>query len=276
MNLNKTYNDNVFFIIGCGRSGTTAVAEILNTATNGLVDIESNPKLCVASRLKYNNILPNSKNFINSSLSPKIDNALKSYDIYADKNPNYIYFIDELQSVFNAKFLFVIRDGSDVVRSCMDFDKFRTPNYAFYEDTKDFSFTQAEDNFWDFGRIRPLPTDSYYNKWYNMSKFEKFSWYWSNYNKLLLNNSKNIPDNKKMFLNISNINSDVFKDIFEFFSLDGYNKAKIEEMFSSEINTTKVSSDKRFKSYSNWSLEQKNIFKKHSKDMMKYFGYKIL
>ena len=164
----------IFFIIGAPRSGTTAISEMLNTATNAIVYTEQPPKLCIASRMHYEGVLPYPKEFIYKSKKPYIEETLKQGKIYGDKNPNYLYFIEEIVNIWRCKFVFIFRDGRDVVRSCMDFHMGRSPGYARYEDVDNSFITQPEEDFWDFSRIRPKIKSEMHKKWRRMDLFEKY------------------------------------------------------------------------------------------------------
>ncbi|MFX0097202.1 MAG: sulfotransferase [Candidatus Hodarchaeota archaeon] len=265
-----------FFIIGCGRSGTTAVARILDTAENATVFVENNPKLCIAARMKREGILPYPEEFILKSTARNIQAANERGLIYGDKNPNYVYFVKELLMVYHCKFLFVVRDGRDVVTSCINFDRHRTPNYYRYEDDPNSDLTQPEEDFWDFARLRPLRDDSIFNRWRSMGKFEKFCWYWANYNKLLIDATSIIPKENWRVVNMTKDGVDQIEKIFEFLGLVPFLGETIDQMFKAKINTSITIGKRRkdvFPEWGQWSDEQKDVFLSYCFDIMRHFDY---
>jgi len=263
----------IFFIIGAGRSGTTAMVEILNTATNSVVHTEQSPKLCIAARMRYEGILPHPKEFIYKSKNEKIEEALKAGKIYGDKNPNYLYFIQEMSEVWDCKFLFVIRDGRDVVRSCIDFHDIRGSGYARYEDDEASFLTQPEDNLWDFARIRPYRFSGIYKNWKEMDRFEKFSWSWSEYNRVLLDKSKQLDGNRYKTIDIGSLKAREIESIFDFLGLKGFELEKVSHILNSKINTTDVEPAKKFPHYKEWDKKLLPKFNKYAGKMMKKLGY---
>ncbi|MFH1656470.1 MAG: sulfotransferase, partial [Candidatus Nealsonbacteria bacterium] len=216
----------IFFIIGNPRSGTNALAEILNTANNAQVFIEQEPKLRISSRLHYESVLPFPKEFIYKSKINKIKETIDNKKIYGDKNPNYLLFIEELNCLWQPKFIFVYRDGRDVVRSLIDFNRFRVPIYNRYEDNKKFLNVQIDENKdrkWDFSKLRPKKDDYLYNSWQGLSLFEKCSWSWAKFNELMLEKINRLEKDRYRLVNIDKITPKSIEQIFEFLGLEGFN-----------------------------------------------------
>ncbi|MFC1936379.1 sulfotransferase [Chloroflexota bacterium] len=265
--------EKAYFIIGAARSGTTAMANILNTASNAVTYTEQPPKLCVASRMHYEGILPYPKDFIYKSKNNAIEDAWKSGKIYGDKNPNYVYFIKEISELWNSKFLFLIRDGRDVVRSCMDCHPLRGPGYGRYEDSHDSDLAQAEDNFWDFSRLRPRKGSALFHNWRDLLPFEKFAWGWSEFNQILLSKAENLQEDRYMIVDMSTINTETMKEAFAFLNLEGFDSNLIDQMMTSKINTIPLDKASRFPSWEDWDENLINSFNTYAGDMMQRLGY---
>ncbi|MBN1797191.1 MAG: sulfotransferase domain-containing protein [Spirochaetales bacterium] len=265
--------DRLFFIIGCPRSGTTALVKILNLATNAEIFSEQDPKMCIAARMKYENILPYAKDFIRKSKIEMITKAINNNLIYGDKNPNYLFFIREMYELWNCKFIFVLRDGRDVVRSSMDFQKYRGKVYERYEDDGKSIITQPEENYWDFSRIRPKKNERIYKKWRDISKFEKLCWHWNRFNEILLKMIKDL--NKKNYFNvfIDKINIYEIENIFNFLALKGFKRKKVEQLLTSKINTVKQNGITKYLDWKHWNQDELDIYNKHCMKMMKRLKY---
>ncbi len=263
----------IFFVIGVGRSGTTAISNILSTASNVESFVEQDPKLCIAARMKYDGVMQYPDDFIYKSKNKHISETLKKGLIYGDKNPNYLFFLENIINVWDCNILFLIRDGRDVVRSSMDFYTKREDGYVLYEDGDQYSITQAEERFWDFARIRPHKEEKVYNEWRKMDRFEKFSWGWAKYNSILLEKIETINKDKYKIINMNNLDENGIKDIFEFIGLRGYNHEVVKSLISSKINTSKIHSKDRFKGHNDWDDILYEKFNKHAHYIMGKFGF---
>lgn len=264
----------VFFIVGFSRSGTTAMARILDTAANAKVFVEQPPKMCIAARMKYEGFLPYPGEFILKSKQEKIREVHSQKMIYGDKNLNYLYFIEEMKHLWHCKFIFLVRDGREVVRSAMNWDKkYPGRNYNRYEDHPDSKITQPEEDFWDFGRIRPLAGDKIFKNWKSMELFEKFAWSWNEYNKILLDHIEKLDQDDYLLLDMNNIEEKDIYQVFEFLNLRGYKKTDIHKMLKSKINTTPLKESEVFPHWSGWDTNLTGKFEFYASEMMERIGY---
>ena len=126
--------DDIFFIIGCVRSATTAFAKVLYTADNAKVFVEQPPKLLIESRELARGNLDDPISVLRNAKHDLIQSVLQSGMKYGDKNAAYMPFIPYLNAIWECKILFIIRDGRDVVRSLMDWHTFRHPIFFMQED----------------------------------------------------------------------------------------------------------------------------------------------
>jgi hypothetical protein len=270
--------ENVFFIIGCPRSGTTAVAKILNIANNADVYVEQEPKkeLCIGARKLYKNELVNPDNFIKILRNESISKTISMGKIYGDKNPNYLNFIPFLLKIWNAKFVFIIRNGYEVVRSSLGSYKYWRGNYfALEEDGEVSKLNSPEDDWWDYSRLRPNTDNPYYADWKSMSKFEKCCWHWNEFNKNILNFIYTIPPQIHRTIDINKFKAKDYEEIFNFLGLEGYDQQKIRDMLDKKINSLKEKAgiEHDYPHWNFWSTKDKEIFNKHCRDMMTALGY---
>lgn len=267
----------MFFIIGCARSGTTAIAKILDCCKNVNVGIELKPNLCIESRDFFDgNLKKNPKEILIESRRKQIIEAHNSDKIFADKNVNYLPFIATMEEIWSPKFLFIIRNGKDVVRSLMDWDNFSSGNiFGRNEDDSNSNIIKPDDDWWDYSRIRPQKGEKYYDNWQDLSKFEKCSWYWNKYNKELLNASKMIPEERKMFFDISTSNTKNILKIMDFFNLDKIEKDKISDILNQRVNSTRerYNRDQIFPKKEQWSLDLNSKFFSFAGEMYNELGY---
>jgi len=268
-------NNRVFFIVGCGRSGTTSLTRILDTASNAEVFVEQEPKLCIDSRIKYQFGMNLSDEYIMKSKKDAIRNTHKNNLVYGDKNPNFLFFIDELIANFDSKFVFVFRDGRDVVRSMMDWDAHGKVHYGRFEDDTSSHVTQPEENFWDFARLRPREGEAFYADWRSLSKFEKLSWYWNKYNELLLDKMQGLDKNRYIKVNMTGIDADAVKKIFDFLGLEEFDEGIVATLLTSRINSIKENwnTQDMFPKWKEWDTFLRSRFDRFARPMMTTLGY---
>ena len=181
-----------------------------------------------------------------------------------------------MEEIWSPKFLFIIRNGKDVVRSLMDWDNFSSGNiFGRNEDDSNSNIIKPDDDWWDYSRIRPQKGEKYYDNWQDLSKFEKCSWYWNKYNKELLNASKMIPEERKMFFDISTSNTKNILKIMDFFNLDKIEKDKISDILNQRVNSTRerYNRDQIFPKKEQWSLDLNSKFFSFAGEMYNELGY---
>ncbi len=75
-----------YFVIGCGRSGTTAVCSILDTAKNGICNNEPFPNLARESRKMMEGRLTDPSELVESTIVARVRKNEKEGMIYGEKN----------------------------------------------------------------------------------------------------------------------------------------------------------------------------------------------
>ncbi len=114
--------------------------------------------------------------------------------LYVESNAHLYGVLDLLTDIFpNSKIVYVIRDPRTWIRSALN-----TPEYVLYSPI-DFRFFKASVRAIDF------EDDPYYNHWDQMSKFEKYCWYYNKVNEFALDLMKG-KDNFRVFK---------FEDLFQ-------------------------------------------------------------
>lgn len=268
--------DNIFFIIGAFRSGTTAIAKIFDLAPNAAVHIEQPPKLSREARDLYDGRLTNPVEVLKKSKQNHIAAVLKKGLIYGDKNANYLPFIPYLLEIWNCKTALIIRDGRDVVRSMLEWEQvINSQFYKRHEDSNEFPLKPVEDDYWDYSLIRPKPDNPYYDKWKQMSHFEKLCWYWANYNRHMLTLASMFTKDKYKIIYIDRMNSSHIKDLYSFLNLSGFNEKQVDKLIRLKINTSVQRGEVRnqIPSWRDWSDDWLKKFEKIAAPTMKKLGY---
>ena len=278
LSLDDMFEHKAFFIIGCPRSATTAVAKILDTARNAHVYVEQEPKkeLCIAARNLFKKEVHEPIEIIKGLRDRQICTANEKGLVYGDKNPNYLQFVAYLDLIWKAKFIFIVRDGREVVRSSMgSYRHWRGNYYGLEEDGEKSDLDHPEQDWWDYSRLRPNSGDAYYDDWKKLSRFEKCCWNWNAFNSQILSQTSKLDKDKWRLININRVNSVDFEEVFSFLGLTGFDSKKVEEILLSRVNSLmeKAGITHDFPHWDNWSQEQSEIFSKHCATMMDRLGY---
>ena len=271
----------IFFIIGCARSGTTALVKMLNTSQNATVFVEQQPNLCIEARNLYRGILRDPRQVIGEAKLEPIQKVLSSGLKYGDKNPNYLPFVPYIAELWDCKFLFPVRDGREVVRSLMDWHDFYNQKFshsgvfAMKEDDPNSPTDSPEQDWWDYSRLRPNPGNPYFEEWQRLSRFEKCAWYWANFNKKALELFSQLDNQRWLLVDMKSLDRFKMKDVFDFLGLDGFNANRIGEMINARINSLqeRAGLPDKFPSWTDWTQEQRDAFDRIAGEMMESVVY---
>ena len=255
--------NDVFFIIGCPRSGTTAYAHILNTASNALVHVEEPPQLRIESRSLLMGTLDDPEATLRNAKRDRIAEVLASGKMYGDKNPCYLPFIPLLVKLWDAKLIALVRDGRDVVRSLIDWHELHARNiFAMAEDENGIPHKDPEEDPWDYSRMRPLPSDPLHREWKSMSRFCKCAWYWAAFTNAMLDSISALDDGHGLVIDPARSGTDGVKTCFEFLGLQGFDETHVGQQLTARINSLPQRSGHAdsFPSWSDWTPDQTEDF----------------
>lgn len=259
-----------FFIFGAPRSGTTFLATVLNTATNARVFVEDAPKLGYESRVKHLehfHDINHSKRFIKEQKDANIQQVNNDNYIYGDKNPNFLPFLIEMSEVWpKAKFIFIYRDGRDVVNSLIRWNKSGKKIFQMAEDGVENGAKYPVQDLWDYSRLRPKEGEMYHDNWKQLTLFEKCCIYWNYYNLYALHELSKISTKRTMMVNVSNANVSNYRGLFNFLNLNDFRESTVEEILKRKINTSMSApaSDSGFKRWEMWLDLEKKLYEKYA------------
>lgn len=277
----------MFFIVGCGRSGTTAVSKLLQLAENLDIKIETPPYFAEQNRLLSTGILFDKKlaveNFLNGN---EIRKNKKKNKLYGEKQVTLGPFIEEIHKQSGAKFIFVHRDGREVVQSFIEWNKIFGSIYREAEDIKKELSVEAkkaamsltlDHDYNDISRPRLLRNEIDLNNWLKLSNFEMICYMWSEINMSHYFSFNKIPKKDVYFLNINNFDLKSAKELFLFLEQPCPPIENIENIITKRINSV---SDRKFNivhdhysEWPNWSQNDKNLFEEIAGPTMELLGY---
>ncbi len=266
----------VFFIVSCHRSGSTALANILNTASNAEVFVEASPKLLVESRELILNRVTEPEAILRDSRQHIIEEVCNRGNFFGDKSPIYASFLPYLLKIWDAKIIYLHRDGRDVVRSLMDWHKFQKPViYAREEDGSNGPDLPPEKDPWGYMLLRPTENEPLFNEWKSISRFEKCAWYWSKYNQICLDNIARLDSGNFKVVSATCLDTKGVKEIFNFLKLQGFDSQRVNKMLSKRINSVqdRFGLPDHFPDWKKWTNEQNSRFKLIASNTMMRLGY---
>ncbi len=261
-------NVQVFFIISTGRTGTKFLASLFNQFEHVIAFHEPRPHF-----LKLGNDFAAGKISSQKAMN-KIERGrritlkeLKRQDpkikVYVEANNRLFSLIPVLLTNFKGcKIIHIVRDGRDVIRSEMNrFENRRHP----------FPRLKATD----------FPADPYYEKWNDMSKFERVCWWWQKKDKIIYEAVKKRKNCVTIrFEDIFNEKSGYpgMKKIIDFINMDfdghtellNYNLILNSQTMNKKVNKP---TDKNVPHWKHWDQNQIKQFKMIAGEHMKKYGY---
>lgn len=182
------------FIVGTGRCGTKSLAHILNNVPGVQVEHEIDPPLLdeVDGYLKGKIGKEKLIDILRTTRKPKT----KGLKVFGESNQRLSFIIPELMEAFpGAKFIWIIRDGREVVSSTTFRGWYGYPIIKTLKSEK-----------WEPYRIGgDFVGDIISDEWNKMKPFAKNCWYWSYTNKIIDNQRKNDKEDF-LFVKIEEMN----------------------------------------------------------------------
>ena len=266
----------VFFLIGCFRSGTTALAKILGTADNVESHVELRPKLLLEAHELHDAPAPEGREVLLRARNDQIQACLSRGRKFGDKNPAYLSFLPALRGLWDCKIVFMTRDGRDVVRSLMDWHAFKAPViYAREVDGEPGPDKDPADDPWDFTMPRPGAPERERLDWRTMSRFQKCAWFWSHFNAEALARLSAWPTERWLAVDISGLELGTVEQVFDFLGLTGFDPASAAPLLNSRVNSLeeRMGLPDSFPAWRDWSGEARAEFDRFAGPMMARLGY---
>lgn len=273
----------VFFLIGCGRSGTTSLSRILGTATNAVCLVEPSPNLNRECRDMIEGRLSNPR-IVVELIRSRIDQTHAKGLIHGEKQLTLAPFIPTLHNAFECKFVLIHRDGREVVRSWLEWHN-QMFGSVYRECTDPGPLTERafkasaalplDYDHADYSRPRPRSSDAFHGEWENLSRMEMCAWYWSFMNGLALDNLALIPRKDWMSIDYTTPDVDDILSIAKFLGLEGVHRSRVEEMLAARINSIRdrIGEIGKLPCWQDWPREEKERFARIAEPIMARLGY---
>lgn len=274
----------IFFVVGCGRSGTTSLSRILDSAVNATCLMEPWPNLNRESRDMMEGRYERPFQLIAETVLQRAAGVLDEGLVYGEKNVTLGPFIPHLHQMSKCRFVFVHRDGRDVVRSWIDWhNRMFGTIYRECKEIGDLSErakkAQAalpiEEDSSDYSRPRPGPDDIWYEKWEDFSRLEMCAWYWSRINEFYLDQLSALSEKDWVSINYTSPKVADLQRIVAFLGLDGLTEDRIKAQLGGRINSLKDRIDEgdSFPHWPDWSALDRVRFENIAACTMQRLAY---
>ncbi|MGK7344305.1 MAG: class I SAM-dependent methyltransferase [Candidatus Nitrospinota bacterium M3_3B_026] len=248
--------------------------------------MEPRPNLDRESRLMREGRLPDPKRVVADTIVARAAKMAAEVDVYGEKNVTYGPFIPHLYDALKCRFVFIKRDGRDVVTSLINWHEQQFGNiYRECRESGDLSLKALDSaasltsniDTADYARPRPLPGSPYYMKWERMSRLEMCAYYWSTINEEYMDNLEALPDAAWTAIDYT---SPTFRDIEKvsrFCGLAGLDENVAQPLLDEKINSLKQrgASDGNFSHWTDWDGGQRRKFLEIAGGTMRRLGYLI-
>ncbi len=241
----------IFFILGMGRSGSLFLSSLLNQSPDVCVCHEPVRLDFFAYLLAYYDE-NEAVNYIKSYRKKEIfyRNMEKNENIYGEINSILRRHVKALRMFFpRAKFIHLIRDGRDVIRSMMSRRTFTSKDPI-------------------TSNIHPREDSPYFEMWNTLSRFEKMCWYWSNENQYLRNEISKSIRFEKLISDYTYYEEKISGDL---------NIRISQKMWEESVKLPKnITISYQIPHWRDWNYEMKKTFEKICGDEMEKNGYKFI
>lgn len=272
-----------FVILGCARSGTTSLCNILDQAINGVCALEPEPNLNFETREAMEGRYPWEREVIRQTVLARAQAVGRKGLIYGEKNVTLGPFIGELASSGGFRFVLITRDGRDVVRSLLNWHTQVFGNIyrecaepaELHPRAKQASELSAPGDLSDYARPRPGQEDPYFERWPSLSRLEMCAWYWSHINDLFLRELALLASDRWTTIDYSETSSFDVLRIARFLGLDGLDAKTVQPLIDQRINSVmdRTSEQTAFPAWPDWSDEERVRFECIAAPMMIRLGY---
>jgi hypothetical protein len=230
------------FVLSTGRTGTQTLAALFSLATNVVSYHEPTPKLYELSWWSYRYIGEAGAHQILEAAFRAIRHEITSYALdcnlgYVETSPQATFLAPVISEVItNAKFIHLVRNPRDVVRSGM-----RRNWYSGHPADKT--------------RIVPNPGSQWEQRWSTYNSFQKNLWLWAETNRWILKFCSSLPANRVLLAHSEDIftgRERALMQLYTFINAPMPAKWKITRVLRKVLNAQKSGT---FPEATSWSEE---------------------
>ncbi|MBI4707246.1 MAG: hypothetical protein HY761_04910 [Candidatus Omnitrophica bacterium] len=205
----------MFFVLSSGRSGSRTIATALNSFSNCTCFHHPEPELVIEATQYYYGEYPEEQ-VAEVLRSTRVKKSINK--IYGEVNLQLSLLVPVIEKVFpSAKYIWLIRDGRDVVASMY---------YRGWFDPDDPKVPEE----WKKGRLQGDRTGDFpLQEWEQMNRFEKCCWLWKKYNLVIETHIHSLDSGRWMKVRLDRLKT-TMPQIAKFLDLRGERKVLVEKL----------------------------------------------
>ena len=271
-----------YCILSTARSGSTALATLLDAAANGHCASEPMPNLNRETRAALDGCFSDNhkSQLVRDVLVPRFEQGLKEHGIYGEKNVTYGPFVPSLTKESNCRFVLLTRDGRDVVTSMMNWHIAKFGN-IYREGLQSEALEPAavssaanlliSDDSSDYARNRPQPGDPAYELWEKMPRSHMCAWYWSDCNSVYLQGLESVTGDRVRCIDLARDGVEGIEGMYEWLGLDSPGRDQVLEIMDQRVNSLadrQTPNPRPAATWPWWSGEMRDAFDRYAGQMM--------
>lgn len=187
--------------------------------------------------------------------------------IYIENSTSAAFLMNELRELFDAKFIFIFRDGRDFARSGMSRSWYKPESLIDRLKTllrRRFLITTGRDT----ADTLLIPPPEY------KTRFDKIAWRWVTVNRIILDHLSSLPDGQAFSLKVEDLGREKLIELHSFLGIDA-DETLIAEMLNVAGTKPNKSPNYAFPPYAEWSVSDRERFGVIAGDLMRTLGYQL-
>jgi hypothetical protein len=257
---NVAQKDTYVFTLSTGRVGTETLAALLELTPFFFTHHEPAPILYRLSKTAYENEENSSAHriLVDAFLTAReelFNHASACGRGYIETSPQVTFLAPViLEALPNARFIHLIRNPRDVIRSGM-----RRKWY--------------DGHPYDATRITPKPQSPAFEKWDRYTPFQKNVWLWTETNLWIGRFLEQVSEGQKLFMRSEELftyNHNLLARLFEFVGAPVPSQGRLLKVLNQKLNAQKSGN---FPAAHEWNQDAKDQFREIGSEALKKFGY---
>ncbi len=235
-----------FFIVSCARSGSTSLCAILDEAVNGRCVSEPVPNLNRETREMMEGRLHDPAGVLECTIVPRVLEGAQGGAVYGEKNVTYAPFIPHLYARLGCRFVYLKRDGREVVRSLLNWHENKFG--SIYRECKEPGTLSPEAlaaagalpvhlDTSDYSRPRPPMDHPLAARWEDLTRAEMCAFYWAFINDLYLDGLERLPEEAWIEIDYSAVTAESVEHVARYCGLQGLERVRVQQMLDERINS---------------------------------------
>jgi hypothetical protein len=218
---------------------------------------------------KWNNLPIDDEGFLNAKVE-EVESDLKDHVFSFEASPHLSLSVQELYDRFDARFVLLLRRPDKVVTSFAHKGFYRRA-YVKKDSKMVIGSQYPETEKFEYSLARIAPNGDEFLEWNQMTYVGKNAWFWSAYNKKIIELLSSIPDENYRVLKIEEFNYEQYRETAEFLGIEAKVKRKIFE----DLSASKPHSFTKKRNIDVWSDSEIKEFESQVQDLATELKYEF-